>query len=214
VPSCVNIFLIVMVKINISTPPIIAKALAVSGFVASVFLVAAPAHAISFNFQFQDIDGGTNGFVKGTLSGLVEGNNPGPGITATVTSTPGGEGVASNYFFESTGNPGGQAFTVTNGNITFADVRFVNSASTALYLGTSGNGGNGYFNELVDLSSSYSFDYYNQDRSTTQFTAATSTPVPFESSPIALPASLAVFFGAAKLRRNHLAKKRMVSVEA
>ncbi|MDM3859662.1 MAG: hypothetical protein PT118_07430 [Aphanizomenon gracile PMC644.10] len=68
-------------------PPIIAKTLAVSGFAASVLLAATPAHAISFNFQFQDIDGGTNGFVTGTLSGLVKGNNPGSGITATVTSS-------------------------------------------------------------------------------------------------------------------------------
>ena len=187
-------------------PPIIAKTLAVSGFAASVFLVAAPAHAISFNFQFQHINGGTNGFVKGTLSGLVEGNNPGLGITATVTSSPGGQGVASGYNFSSYN---GNAFTVTSGNITFANASFVNSANTSLYLGTSGNGG--YYNELTDFST---FDYYDYYNTTTQFTAATSTPVPFESSPIALPASLAVCFGAAKLRRNHLAKKRMVSVEA
>ncbi|MDM3844384.1 MAG: hypothetical protein PT116_04885 [Aphanizomenon gracile PMC638.10] len=198
-----------MVKINISTPPIIAKTLAVSGFAASVLLAATPAHAISFNFQFQDIGGGTNGFVTGTVSGLVEGNNPGPGITATVTSSPGGGGVASDYSFYNTGN-GTTAFTVTNGNITFADVQFRNPASTRLYLGTPGNGG-GYTSELVNYSAN--FDYYDDfSNSTTQFTAA--TPVPFEYSPIALPASFAVFFGAAKLLKNHRAKKRMVSVEA
>jgi hypothetical protein len=89
-----------MVKINISTPPIIAKTLAVSGFAASVLLAATPAHAISFNFQFQDTQlGGTNEFVTGTLDGLVEGNNSGQGITATVTSSPGGQGVGSGYSF-------------------------------------------------------------------------------------------------------------------
>jgi hypothetical protein len=103
----------------------------------------------------------------------------------------------------------GKAFTVTNGNITVADAFFVNSANnTYLFLGTPGN--NGYYNELTGNHYAYA-DFSN---ATTQFTAATSTPVPFESSPIALPASLAVCFGAAKLRRNHLAKKRMVSVEA
>ncbi|MBO1053923.1 MAG: hypothetical protein HEQ25_18555 [Dolichospermum sp. DET73] len=187
-------------------PPIIAKTLAVSGFAASVFLSAAPAHAISFNFQFQDTrTGGTNGLVKGTLSGLVEGNNSGTGITATVISSPGGKGVGSGYNFSSTGN--GNAFNVTSGNITFADASFINSADTFLFLGTSGN--DSYYNDLTDMST---FSYADYTNTTTQFTAA--TPVPFESSPIALPASLAVCFGAAKLRRNHLAKKRMVSVEA
>ena len=173
-----------------------------------MFLGATPAHAISFNFSFRDTKvGGTNGLVTGTLSGLVEGNNAGPGITATVISSPGGEGVASDYSFLNSIN--GKAFTVTNGNITVADAFFVNSANnTYLFLGTPGN--NGHYNELAGNN----FAYADFSNATTQFTAATSTPVPFESSPIALPASLAVCFGAAKLRRNHLAKKRMVSVEA
>jgi hypothetical protein len=173
-----------------------------------VLLAATPAHAIIFNFQFQDTPlGGTNEFVTGTLDGLVEGNNSGQGITATVTSSPGGQGVGSGYSFLNSIN--GKAFTVTNGNITVADAFFVNSANnTYLFLGTPGN--NGYYNELTGNHYAYA-DFSN---ATTQFTAATSTPVPFESSPIALPASLAVCFGAAKLRRNHLAKKRMVSVEA
>ncbi|MBE9249272.1 hypothetical protein IQ226_08860 [Dolichospermum sp. LEGE 00240] len=174
-----------------------------------MLLAATPAHAISFNFQFQDIDGGTNGFVKGTLIGLVEGNNLGPGITATVTSSPGAGGVASDYSFYRTLG-GGQAFTVTNGNITFADVHFMNPANN-LYLGTLGNGIFGYGNQLVGSSPS-PFIYLDFSNSTTQFTAA--TPVPFEYSPIALPASFAVFFGAAKLLKNHRAKKRMVSIKA
>ncbi|QEI41032.1 hypothetical protein BMF77_01614 [Dolichospermum sp. UHCC 0315A] len=135
----------------------------------------------------------------------MEGNNAGPGITATVISSPGGEGVGSGYNFSQTFNV--NAFKVTSGNITFADALFVNSANnTYLFLGTSGN--NGHYNELTGNN----VGYRDLSNATTQFTAATS--VPFESSPIALPASLAVCFGAAKLRRNHLAKKRMVSVEA
>ena len=181
----------------------------VSGFASSVLLAATPAHAISFNFQFQDTAVGTNGFVKGTLSGLVEGNNLGLGITATVTSSPGGGGVASDYSFYRT-RGGGQAFTVTNGNITFADVvLFNNPNNTNLYLGTPGNNG-GYYNRLTDYF--MSFRYVDNNNSTTQFTAA--TPVPFEYSPIALPASLAVCFGAAKLLKNHRAKKRMVLIKA
>ena len=190
-------------------PPIIAKTLAVSGFAASVLLAATPAHAINFNFQFQDIDGGTNGFVTGTLSGLVEGSNPGVGITATVTSSPGGEGIGSGYNFHST-KGGGDAFTVTNGNITFADALFLNNSTTSA-LFVANNFPTTWFPQLY-VSDSANYYEYSTGGKTAQFSAATS--VPFESSPIALPASLAVCFGAAKLRRNHLAKKRMVSVEA
>ena len=176
-----------------------------------MLLAATPAQAINFNFQFQDTSGGTNGLVTGTLSGLVEGNNTGQGITATVISSPGG-GLGSGYNFYSTGEGGGNAFTVTSGNITFADAGFINSSNTYLSLGTPGNGSFGFINELLDSDGSGGSFHYLDYSNTTQFTAA--TPVPFESSPIALPASLAVCFGAAKLRRNHLAKKRMVSVEA
>ncbi|MBD2442640.1 hypothetical protein H6G25_05365 [Dolichospermum sp. FACHB-1091] len=201
-----------MIKINISTPPIIAKTLAVSGFAASVLLAATPAHAISFNFSFQDTDGGTNGFVTGTLIGLEEGDNPGSGITATVTSSPGGEGVGSGYSFSST-NGSGLAFTVINGNITFANAGFINPINPpfayALLLGTTGNKGSN--NLLTDLAT---FAYADSANSTIQFTAATPTPVPFEPNPAVGGAILGFCFGAAKLRRNHLAKKRMVSVEA
>ena len=172
-----------------------------------MFLGATPAHAISFNFSFRDTKvGGTNGLVTGTLSGLVEGNNAGPGITATVISSPGGKGLGSGYSFLNRGDSA-NAFVVTTGIIAYADARF-SSGSDILQLATidsityySGLQGDGYL-------------YLDNNPGVTTFTAATSTPVPFEFSPIALPASLAVCFGAAKLRRNHLAKKRMVSVDA
>ena len=177
-----------------------------------MLLAATPAHAISFNFQFQDT-ADTNRFVTGTLSGLVEGNNPGERITATVTSSPGGKGVRSGYSFHSTsGYPGTPAFTVTDGKMTFADALFFNSASnTYLSLGTFNNGGNS--SELRTLSV-LPFSYGDFSNATTQFTAATPTPVPFEPNPAVGGAILGFCFGAAKLRRNHLAKKRMVSVEA
>lgn len=174
-----------------------------------MLLAATPAHAISFNFQFQDIDRGTNSLVTGTLSGLVEGNNSGTEITATVTSSPGGQGVGSGYSFSSSIN-GGLAFTVTNGNITFADALFIHPDYIYLSLGTPGN--NGFYSQLGDIGGT--FNYLNLSNSTIQFTAATPTPVPFEPNPAVGGAILGFCFGAAKLRRNHLAKKRMVSVEA
>ena len=171
-------------------------------------LAAAPAHAINFNFQFRGVDIGNNEFVTGTLSGLVEGNNTGQGITATVISSPFGAGVTGTNFLY--GFVVGSGLTVTGGNITFADAYLLyHPVLGQLWLGTPGNNGS----SSIIYAGGYSWAADNNN-STTQFTAATSTPVPFESSPIALPASLAVCFGAAKLRRNHLAKKRIVSVEA
>ena len=138
----------------------------------------------------------------------------GPEITATVTSSPNGQGLGSYYFMGLSGNSdGSKAFTVTNGNVIFADSYFENISSlpginNVLFLGKLNNGWgtSSLFN--APITTYYFTD--TVDNSTTKFTA----PVPFESSPIALPASLAVCFGAAKLLKNHLAKKRMVSVEA
>ncbi|MDD1445523.1 hypothetical protein MEN98_05145 [Dolichospermum sp. ST_sed8] len=44
--------------------------------------------------------------------------------------------------------------------------------------------------------------------------SAAATPVPFEPNAAVGIATLGFCFGAAKVRKNHLAKKRMVSVEA
>ncbi len=173
-----------------------------------MLLGAAPAHALNFTFRFQDVNGGSNGFVTGTLSGLVDGDNAGPGITATVTSSPGGEGLFSDYIFVGS-SEGGNAFTVTSGNITFANAFFGSSSSAySLFLGTGEN--SGYFSQLTDADSN--FNYVDVSNSTTQFTAA--TPVPFELNSAVGIATLGFCFGAAKVRKNHLAKKRMVSVEA
>ncbi|WP_353932124.1 hypothetical protein WJM97_05940 [Okeanomitos corallinicola TIOX110] len=190
-----------MLKIKNSTLPIIAKALTVAGFVASVLLGATPANALDFTFSFQDV--GTNGFVTGTLSNLVEGNNAGSGITAAVTSSPSGGGVTSGYNFLSTSS-GGNAFVVTGGNITFANVLF-GYASIELYLGTPGN--LGYTSALF---SSGSFYYSTSSRYTIQF--APVTAVPFELNSTVGLATLGICFGAAKLRRKHLAKKVNVTV--
>ncbi|QNP30713.1 hypothetical protein [Cylindrospermopsis curvispora] len=191
-----------MFKIKDSTPPIIAKTLVVAGFAASVLLSAAPAKAITllnFPFQFQDVTGGTNGLVKGTLIGLQEGNNPGSGITAQVTSSPNNQGLGIYNFHYAASN----AFTVTGGIITYANASFSQDGNY-LNLGTYGN--DGYSNRL---------QFFRDDsNSTTSFTAdglpLHVTPVPFESDSGAVLAALGICFGASKLWKKHLAKKRMV----
>ncbi|WP_016948925.1 hypothetical protein [Anabaena sp. PCC 7108] len=180
-------------------PPIIAKSLAVAGFGASVLLGAAPANALDFTFSFQDVDGGTNGFVTGTLSGLVEGNNAGPGITATVTSSPGGDGVGFGYNLGGAGSP---AFTVTGGNITYADILFGDGTNELLLRPP----GSSTLTYLFTPTNTY-FDFSS---ATTTFTPV-SAAVPFELNSTVGLATLGICFGAAKLRRKHLAKKLVVS---
>ncbi len=77
-------------------------------------LLSQPAQAISVGFSFA-----TNP-VTGTIDGLVEGNNTGAGVTATVLSTPTGQYLGG-YKFQNIGGGSPNAFIVTNGNITFAD---------------------------------------------------------------------------------------------
>ncbi|MFM2060933.1 MAG: hypothetical protein RLZZ507_603 [Cyanobacteriota bacterium] len=178
-----------------------------AGFATSVLLGASPANALDFTFSFRDVNGSpapTNGFVTGTLSGLVEGNNLGPGITATVTSSPGGD-LLGTYNFG--GTQTGTAFIVTGGNITFADAGFDNGNNAFLFLGTFGS--IGFSNQLLDFSDGNP-SYADPSRSTTQFAPATA--VPFELNSTVGLATLGLCFGAAKLRRKHLAKKRMISV--
>lgn len=154
------------------------------------------------------MDGGTNGFVTGTLSGLVEGDNAGPGITATVTSSPGGEGLGSGYNFQS-----GSGFVVTGGNINSADAQFYRDWNgfgfldpTTLSLGTFGNGDGGFSSGLNNPF----FSYIDFSNSSTIFTPV-SAAVPFELNSTAGLATLGICFGAAKLRRKHIAKKLVVS---
>jgi hypothetical protein len=75
-------------------------------------------------------------------------------------------------------------------------------------LGTPGN--NGSSDRIYVGSYNWTADYNN---STTTFTAV-ATPVPFEPNSAVGIATLGFCFGAAKVRKNHLAKKSMVSVEA
>ena len=94
-------------------------------------LLSQPAQAISVGFSFANLRGnaprGANQLVTGTIDGLVEGNNPGAGVTATVLSTPTGAYVGRSYSFSSNviSESNTDAFIVTNGNITFVNALFL-----------------------------------------------------------------------------------------
>ena len=109
------------------TKSFIAPALALTG-TAFVLSTATPANALTFNWSFVTDAGSTGGAgqtVSGTIRGLVEGNNPGTGLTIAVDSTPTGELLGGGWDFDGTGvNSIGRAFTVTGGTVTFADVVF------------------------------------------------------------------------------------------
>jgi len=147
-----------------------------SSLVAIATIIAAPVHALSNTWSFTtDINstGGAGQIISGTVDGLVEGNNSGSWITATVTNSPGSQ-LLGNYSFVFT-NVGGPAFTVSGGTVTFADALFIRSGANELYLGGFG----GYFPQLID-SEGGNPDFLN---SSGQTSFAPITPVPFEFSP-------------------------------
>lgn len=106
--------------------PLIAPSLALAG---ATLALATPAHALTFNWSFVTDGGSTGGAgqtISGTISGLVEGDNDGTGLTITVDSTPTGELVGGGWNFGGSG--GGPAFTVTGGAVTFAGAVYLGLA--------------------------------------------------------------------------------------
>jgi hypothetical protein len=165
---------------------------------ASSFLavsIALPVHALSYNWSFitdATSNGGGGQLVSGSIDGLVEGNNPGPGITAIVTNTPTGQ-LLGNYNFLNAF--GGTAFTVTGGNLTvFNGALFVSgSEPLRLFLTPVGS-------EIRNLVMNPRFRAGGQ----TSFTP--STPVPFEFNPALGLGVLGFVYAAKKLSRKFLIK--------
>lgn len=109
----------------------------------SIMAGAAQAATISFNFTPNPTqsyaDGGAP--IVGTISGLVEGDNLGVGLTASVTQAGNPLAIRSDYSFNNAVG-GGTAFTVTNGQITYANASFlapnIGNDSFTLRLGSPG----------------------------------------------------------------------------
>jgi hypothetical protein len=170
-------------------------------------LLSEPAQAISVKFSFANLNGdaptGADQLVTGTIDGLVEGDNSGVGVTATVLSTPTGQ-LLGNYDFLKVEFGSPNAFIVTNGNITFtdADFRFQSNINVPLIFLTAGvfrgwpNGGS----QLVDSNSSVN-GFYDRTQSAT-FTA---TAVPWETDALPVIGST-VLFGLGLWAKNKFAK--------
>ncbi|MEH2382764.1 MAG: hypothetical protein V7K27_28415 [Nostoc sp.] len=117
---------------------------AVTAAAVSIAAFPSSAHALDFNWSFSNVTGSTSGTVTGTVNGLVEGaNSGGPPAVVTVTSAPlaASAGLGTYTFSDGT-------FTVTGGNITFADWHGA-FGSNNLFLGTNAGGGT-YYPQLAD----------------------------------------------------------------
>ncbi len=105
--------------------------------------ISAPAMALSFNWSFEaglgsipDTDIGQT--ITGTISGLVEGDNDGTGLTITVDSTPSGDLLGSGWTLDTAGSSD-PAFVVTGGMVTFANAFYTrNSGTNVLLFGLNG----------------------------------------------------------------------------
>ncbi len=112
-----------------------------------VGLASTPAYALTFDWSFVVTGGGGVGFpsavggsVSGIIDGLVEGSaNQCTGsntCTVEITSVPGGFLLGGGWQFNGPPNGVGAAFSVSGGNVTFANARFTRGNDELLF-GTS-----------------------------------------------------------------------------
>jgi hypothetical protein len=185
---------------NMPIKPLIASSLALAG-AALAISTATPAHALTFTWSFVTGDSSTGGggqTISGTISGLVEGNNDGTGLTITVDSTPTGELTGGGWTFVEA-FLGGPAFTVTGGVVTFADAFYssstvVGSNNAALFFG-------GFGGFVPELSDSNDFDPFWLSFSPNTFTPVSTPTVPEPGSVVALLGLGALSIAGRKLRK-------------
>ena len=137
------------------------------------------ANALTFNWSFVSGSQNPGQTISGTISGLVEGSNPGTGLTVTVDSTPTGAllGGGWNFYFAGSGN----VFTVTGGAVTFADAFFERGGlGNGLYFGGFG----GFIPELIDFTTGGDPDWFTFEPNTFTPVGVATTPEP--SSVVAL----------------------------
>ena len=136
-------------------------------------LDAKSAKALTFNWQFTPsfYSPAGSGNVSGTITGLLD-DTAGQlsGITVNVLSAP--NGLTNTFNF--TNYLGGLGFTVSGGNVTYADALYQDSSSNFLYIGTDPVN-TGYFPQYQGTTGG--FFSYDSPWSPTTFTSA-SVPSP------------------------------------
>jgi hypothetical protein len=164
-------------------------------------LLSQPAQAIKVGFSFANLSGngptGADQLVTGTIDGLIEGNNSGAGVTATVLSTPTGQYLGDYSFNGVSPN----AFIVTGGNITFANARFLSNTNILLLFKTAGVSQDPPDGSSL-LTDSLSTVKFFDDTQPATFTA---TPVPWETDALPVIGST-VLFGLGLWAKNKFAK--------
>lgn len=103
-------------------------------FAVAIAAIIPRADAASFDFSFVNSGYGSTSVVTGVLDGLKEGSNLAADLTATVTA---GLGIVPDGYVFALGTGTAGTFTVTAGQITYADAYFVDpNTSSYLFLGT------------------------------------------------------------------------------
>jgi hypothetical protein len=174
-------------------------------------LLSQPAQAISVGFSFANLNGnilptGADQLLTGTIDGLVEGNNSGQGVTATVLSIPnsGNSQLLGGYNFYS-GSFTPDDIIVTAGNITLLKGQFFQPSAgvgglVLLTAGVNISFPNGT-SRLIDYSPT-AIRLFADDSQPATFTA---TAVPWETDALPVIGST-VLFGLGLWAKSKFAK--------
>jgi len=208
-----------------STPPIFAKALAVTGFAASAFSVTLPVHALSFTFFYTNQDPNLfsqtfNGNPNNTLltaNGVMDINrNAGESFTlADISNVNINVTDGTNFFNFTSWSDAFGVIAVDGLSASFNEEGRGNARaetnSFANFFGCNASGCSGDEVESQFLvrfnNNDYDLTYRGVPRALAAFQITAATPVPFEFSPAVGIVSLGVLFGVRKFISKKVNKK-------
>ena len=110
------------------------KHLLVTAFVILCWVTVVSAHDVEFEWSFVTSESspgpprGAGHVIRGTISGLAEGNNDGSGLTVVVAETPNGKILGGDWEFSESPEGIQFPFVVSDGDVVFADAAFIRRA--------------------------------------------------------------------------------------